>query len=65
MKKNYRRVIYHNWRHAFNVAQAMFAVLTVIFFRDLISRSLQVKKFNYIDSALMLGVRSTLFLDRA
>eukprot|EP00794_Sanderia_malayensis_P003350 gene3351-3839_t len=28
VKKNYRRVIYHNWRHAFNVAQSMFAVLT-------------------------------------
>jgi len=28
VKKNYRRVIYHNWRHAFNVAQSMFAILT-------------------------------------
>lgn len=26
VKKNYRPVIYHNWRHAFNVAQAMFSV---------------------------------------
>ncbi|XP_063975881.1 dual 3',5'-cyclic-AMP and -GMP phosphodiesterase 11 isoform X3 [Diachasmimorpha longicaudata] len=28
VKKNYRNVIYHNWRHAFNVAQMMFAILT-------------------------------------
>lgn len=26
VKKNYRPVIYHNWRHAFNVAQTMFSV---------------------------------------
>jgi len=29
VKKNYRNVTYHNWRHAFNVAQMMFAILTV------------------------------------
>ena len=28
VKKNYRDVTYHNWRHAFNVAQMMFAVIT-------------------------------------
>ncbi|CAF1187427.1 unnamed protein product [Rotaria sp. Silwood1] len=28
VKKNYRSVIYHNWRHAFNVAQTMFSMLT-------------------------------------
>ncbi|XP_017876579.2 dual 3',5'-cyclic-AMP and -GMP phosphodiesterase 11 isoform X8 [Ceratina calcarata] len=28
VKKNYRNVTYHNWRHAFNVAQMMFAILT-------------------------------------
>ncbi|UJR20580.1 hypothetical protein I4U23_023705 [Adineta vaga] len=28
VKKNYRPVIYHNWRHAFNVAQTMFSMLT-------------------------------------
>ncbi|XP_050665693.1 dual 3',5'-cyclic-AMP and -GMP phosphodiesterase 11-like isoform X2 [Leptidea sinapis] len=28
VKKNYRNVAYHNWRHAFNVAQMMFAILT-------------------------------------
>ncbi|XP_067133442.1 dual 3',5'-cyclic-AMP and -GMP phosphodiesterase 11-like, partial [Centruroides vittatus] len=27
VKKNYRQVTYHNWRHAFNVAQMMFAIL--------------------------------------
>ncbi|VDN09616.1 unnamed protein product [Dibothriocephalus latus] len=26
VKKNYRDVIYHNWRHAFNVAQTMFSM---------------------------------------
>ncbi|KAL3272584.1 hypothetical protein HHI36_014054, partial [Cryptolaemus montrouzieri] len=29
VKKNYRNVTYHNWRHAFNVAQMMFSILTV------------------------------------
>ncbi|KAL3314266.1 cGMP-specific 3',5'-cyclic phosphodiesterase [Cichlidogyrus casuarinus] len=28
VKKNYRQVTYHNWRHAFNVAQTMFSILT-------------------------------------
>jgi len=32
VKKNYRNVTYHNWRHAFNVAQMMFAILTVSIF---------------------------------
>lgn len=29
VRKNYRPVLYHNWRHAFNVAQMMFAILYV------------------------------------
>ncbi|GIY30926.1 dual 3',5'-cyclic-AMP and -GMP phosphodiesterase 11 [Caerostris extrusa] len=29
VRKNYRPVAYHNWRHAFNVAQMMFAILRV------------------------------------
>ncbi|PFX27035.1 dual 3',5'-cyclic-AMP and -GMP phosphodiesterase 11-like isoform X1 [Stylophora pistillata] len=29
VKKNYRPVMYHNWRHAFNVAQTMFTILKV------------------------------------
>mgnify|MGYP002715710600 CR=1 FL=1 len=29
VKKNYRDVPYHNWRHAFNVSQVMFAILMV------------------------------------
>jgi len=28
VKKNYRSVIYHNWRHSFSVTQTMFAMLT-------------------------------------
>lgn len=28
VKRNYRPVTYHNWRHAFNVAQTMFAMFT-------------------------------------
>lgn len=39
VKKNYRSVIYHNWRHAFNVAQSMFTMITTgnmkKFFSDL------------------------------
>ena len=27
VKKNYRRVPYHNWTHGFNVANCMYAVL--------------------------------------
>ncbi|XP_072177663.1 cGMP-specific 3',5'-cyclic phosphodiesterase-like isoform X4 [Diadema setosum] len=27
VRKNYRPVIYHNWRHAFNVAQTMFSII--------------------------------------
>lgn len=27
VKKNYRQVTYHNWRHAFNVAQMMFSII--------------------------------------
>ena len=30
VRKNYRTVAYHNWRHAFNVCQSMFAVLQVV-----------------------------------
>lgn len=29
VKRNYRPVTYHNWRHAFNVAQTMFTMLYV------------------------------------
>lgn len=29
VKRNYRPVIYHNWRHSLNVTQTMFAMLTV------------------------------------
>ncbi|OQV25950.1 cGMP-specific 3',5'-cyclic phosphodiesterase [Hypsibius exemplaris] len=29
VKKNYRPVLYHNWRHAFNVVQTMFCIITV------------------------------------
>lgn len=34
VRKNYRMVLYHNWRHAFNVCQLMFAMLTVSVFGD-------------------------------
>lgn len=29
VRKNYRTVAYHNWRHAFNVSQCMFIMITV------------------------------------
>lgn len=35
VKKNYRPVTYHNWRHAFNVAQTMFTLLQVCSYTDL------------------------------
>lgn len=31
VRKNYRTVAYHNWRHAFNVSQCMFVMITVSF----------------------------------
>ncbi|ODM99734.1 Dual 3',5'-cyclic-AMP and -GMP phosphodiesterase 11A, partial [Orchesella cincta] len=34
VQRNYRNVPYHNWRHAFNVAQVMFAVLTSCEMKD-------------------------------
>ena len=30
VKKNYRPVAYHNWRHGFNVMSAMYTMFTVI-----------------------------------
>ena len=36
VRKNYRNVTYHNWRHAFNVAQAMFAIHSVCESLDLL-----------------------------
>ncbi|XP_034069143.1 LOW QUALITY PROTEIN: dual 3',5'-cyclic-AMP and -GMP phosphodiesterase 11A [Gymnodraco acuticeps] len=34
VRKNYRMVLYHNWRHAFNVCQCMFAMLTTAGFLE-------------------------------
>ncbi|XP_033984778.1 dual 3',5'-cyclic-AMP and -GMP phosphodiesterase 11A [Trematomus bernacchii] len=34
VRKNYRMVLYHNWRHAFNVCQCMFAMLTTAGFQE-------------------------------
>lgn len=46
VKKNYRNVTYHNWRHAFNVAQMMFSILTVRWIdRVAMSQTCQVDKF--------------------
>jgi len=48
VRKNYRNVIYHNWRHAFNVAQSMFLFL----------KELQEFKVNFTDEeklALLVG----------
>ena len=28
VRRNYRSVTYHNWRHAFNVCQLMFSIIT-------------------------------------
>ncbi|KAG8432489.1 hypothetical protein GDO86_016944 [Hymenochirus boettgeri] len=37
IRKNYRMVLYHNWRHAFNVCQLMFAMLTTAGFQEILS----------------------------
>ncbi|KAM4626223.1 dual 3',5'-cyclic-AMP and -GMP phosphodiesterase 11A [Discoglossus pictus] len=37
VRKNYRMVLYHNWRHAFNVCQLMFAMLTTAGFREILT----------------------------
>lgn len=42
VKKNYRHVTYHNWRHAFNVAQMMFSILSVCTAPHDHSRNLQI-----------------------
>uniref|UniRef100_A0A4W3IKD8 Phosphodiesterase n=1 Tax=Callorhinchus milii TaxID=7868 RepID=A0A4W3IKD8_CALMI len=37
VRKNYRTVPYHNWRHAFNVSQCMFAMLTTAGFHEILT----------------------------
>ncbi|TSK34746.1 Dual 3',5'-cyclic-AMP and -GMP phosphodiesterase 11A [Bagarius yarrelli] len=37
IRKNYRTVAYHNWRHAFNVSQCMFVMLTTAGFQDVLT----------------------------
>ncbi|XP_061580441.1 dual 3',5'-cyclic-AMP and -GMP phosphodiesterase 11A [Cololabis saira] len=37
VRKNYRMVLYHNWRHAFNVCQCMFAMLTTAGFQEMLT----------------------------
>ncbi|KAG7474875.1 dual 3 3' [Solea senegalensis] len=37
VRKNYRTVVYHNWRHAFNVSQCMFLMITTANFQDVLS----------------------------
>ncbi|XP_041798272.1 dual 3',5'-cyclic-AMP and -GMP phosphodiesterase 11A [Chelmon rostratus] len=37
VRKNYRTVAYHNWRHAFNVSQCMFVMITTATFQDILS----------------------------
>ncbi|XP_078284389.1 dual 3',5'-cyclic-AMP and -GMP phosphodiesterase 11A [Rhinoraja longicauda] len=37
VRKNYRAVPYHNWRHAFNVAQCMFAMITTADFQEILT----------------------------
>ncbi|XP_006636273.1 dual 3',5'-cyclic-AMP and -GMP phosphodiesterase 11A isoform X1 [Lepisosteus oculatus] len=39
VRKNYRQVAYHNWRHAFNVSQCMFVMITTARFQDILSDS--------------------------
>ncbi|MBN3282435.1 PDE11 phosphodiesterase, partial [Polyodon spathula] len=37
VRKNYRTVAYHNWRHAFNVSQCMFLIITTDGFQEVLS----------------------------
>ncbi|XP_017472335.1 PREDICTED: cGMP-specific 3',5'-cyclic phosphodiesterase-like [Rhagoletis zephyria] len=37
IKKNYRQVLYHNWRHALNVSQSMFIMLTTYGLNELMT----------------------------
>ncbi|KAK6491195.1 dual 3',5'-cyclic-AMP and -GMP phosphodiesterase 11A [Huso huso] len=37
VRKNYRTVAYHNWRHAFNVSQCMFLIITTAGFQEVLS----------------------------
>ncbi|KAK1795247.1 hypothetical protein P4O66_010430 [Electrophorus voltai] len=37
VRKNYRTVVYHNWRHAFNVAQCMYLMITTAGFQDVLT----------------------------
>uniref|UniRef100_A0A1A8S9K8 Phosphodiesterase n=2 Tax=Nothobranchius rachovii TaxID=451742 RepID=A0A1A8S9K8_9TELE len=37
VRKNYRTVAYHNWRHAFNVSQCMFVMIATANFQDILS----------------------------
>ncbi|XP_049440148.1 dual 3',5'-cyclic-AMP and -GMP phosphodiesterase 11A [Epinephelus fuscoguttatus] len=39
VRKNYRTVAYHNWRHAFNVSQCMFVMITTASFQDVLSEA--------------------------
>ncbi|XP_062255298.1 dual 3',5'-cyclic-AMP and -GMP phosphodiesterase 11A [Platichthys flesus] len=39
VRKNYRTVVYHNWRHAFNVSQCMFLMITTANFQDVLSEA--------------------------
>ncbi|CAL9705881.1 unnamed protein product [Knipowitschia caucasica] len=39
VRKNYRTVAYHNWRHAFNVSQCMFLIITTASFQDVLSEA--------------------------
>ncbi|KAF7708490.1 dual 3',5'-cyclic-AMP and -GMP phosphodiesterase 11A [Silurus meridionalis] len=37
VRKNYRTVAYHNWRHAFSVSQCMFVMITTAGFQDVLT----------------------------
>ncbi|KAG9338611.1 hypothetical protein JZ751_025449 [Albula glossodonta] len=39
VRKNYRMVLYHNWRHAFNVCQCMFGMLTTAGFQETLTET--------------------------
>ncbi|GCB77635.1 hypothetical protein scyTo_0016721, partial [Scyliorhinus torazame] len=50
VRKNYRMVLYHNWRHAFNVSQCMFAILTVSILINHYDAKYSNKLFSFVEN---------------
>ncbi|KAJ4933356.1 hypothetical protein JOQ06_030188 [Pogonophryne albipinna] len=60
VRKNYRMVLYHNWRHAFNVCQCMFAMLTTAGFQETLT---EVETLALIGHNIFSNLSSTEYSD--